>query len=66
MRLKRFFHRTPAVLGTIASIIAIGGLAIGAYKALQSDDDTPLFQNEGRSSHFVNCPTTSAPITNEP
>jgi hypothetical protein len=41
MRLKRFFHRTPAVLGTVASIIAIGGVAIGAYKALQPSGGKP-------------------------
>jgi hypothetical protein len=41
MQLRHFFHRTPTVLGTIASIIAIGGVAIGAYKALQSNDGTP-------------------------
>jgi len=50
MRLERFFHRTPAVLGIIASIIAIGGVAIGAYKALRSDNGMPALLTGPRSS----------------
>ena len=34
-RLKRVFRSTPSVLGTIASVIAIVGVGIAAYRALQ-------------------------------
>jgi hypothetical protein len=34
-RLRRIFRSTPSVLGTIASVIAIAGVGIAAYGALQ-------------------------------
>ncbi len=34
-RLGRVFRSTPSVLGTIASVIAIAGVGIAAYRALQ-------------------------------
>jgi hypothetical protein len=46
-RLRRFFRGVPPVLGIVASVIAIGGLAVGAVKALQSDPGRPVLP-EGR------------------
>lgn len=46
-RLRRLFRGVPPVLGIVASVIAIGGLAVGVVKALQSDSGQPVLP-EGR------------------
>lgn len=40
---RNLLHKTPTALGVVASLIAIGGLAIGAYGALRSGDSRPTF-----------------------